>query len=83
MQKYREKIGRQVIEVFHEQKAQGQSRKIVEKYLRSFPWRSCLLKNVNWLRNSLHPIKTTVYLHHTQMENTTDKKSKRSRLRYF
>jgi hypothetical protein len=59
MQKYREKIGRQVIEVFHEQKAQGQSRKIVEKYLRSFPWRSCLLKNVNWLRNSLHPIKTT------------------------
>ena len=58
--------------------------KLLKKYLRSFPWRSCLLKNANWLRNSFHPKKKpTVYLHHTQMENTTDKKSKRSRLRYF
>jgi uncharacterized protein (UPF0335 family) len=33
MQKYRQKIGRQVIEVFHEQKTPGQNRKIVEKIL--------------------------------------------------
>jgi hypothetical protein len=33
MQKYRQKIGRQVIEAFHEQKTPGQSRQIVEKIL--------------------------------------------------
>jgi len=42
---------------FHGQKSSGQSRKIVEKYLRSFPYRSCILKNANCLRNSFYPTK--------------------------
>jgi hypothetical protein len=37
MQKYRQKIGRQVIEVFHEQKRRDKVGKLLKKYLRSFP----------------------------------------------
>jgi hypothetical protein len=63
----------QVIQVFHDQKTPGQ-RKLLKKYLRSFPYSSCLLINANCLRNSFHQMKNNVYLHSTQMENTTDKK---------